>query len=364
MKGGSVGGLAAVVLMSGAVLSCRGEEALWSLWTSLVISLPSELKLGCTLEWLFGRSVGTCATQKGNILRLRVTSRQRNATSMSAPYRGGLGGVPALALLLQTSNQLILGAHDGREGSVFLLQLPVVAGHLQGLSRDVLDRDAATSAVFQQGKWKLCSPVLWHWGGGSPPASAPEPGLSCEWLHAAAARRAGQCESSCCCCLSAELSPPWRATPPAPAGPWSSPAVPAAARAPSAAQKPPSGWWSRPTACSHTARPSASAAGRWRCRSSGPPSCLKAGKNVSECCRRGSSPSALQPLVRPSRVWTEESSPESASSPSICVRPPWQDRWKKEKFLISVHVGTKLLLNKSWISIFSTEHSINSWFDV
>lgn len=31
MKGGSVGVLAAVVVISGAVFSCRGEEALWSL---------------------------------------------------------------------------------------------------------------------------------------------------------------------------------------------------------------------------------------------------------------------------------------------------------------------------------------------
>lgn len=102
--------------------------------------------------WPFRRHL---RNTKGNILRLSVTSQQRNATCMSAPYRGGLGGLgglPALALLLQTSNKLILGAHDGSEGSVFLLQLPVVAGHLQGLSRGVLDGDAATSAVFQQGK--------------------------------------------------------------------------------------------------------------------------------------------------------------------------------------------------------------------
>lgn len=50
------------------------------------------------------------------------------------PYRGGLGGVSALALLLQTSDELILGAHDGCEGSIFLLQLPVVTGHLQRLT--------------------------------------------------------------------------------------------------------------------------------------------------------------------------------------------------------------------------------------
>lgn len=81
---------------------------------------------------------------------------------MPAPYQGGLGGVPALALLLQTGNKLILGAHDGSEGSVFLLQLPVVTGQLQGLSRDVLDKDAVTSDVFQQGTGKVCSPVLWH----------------------------------------------------------------------------------------------------------------------------------------------------------------------------------------------------------
>lgn len=48
-------------------------------------------------------------------------------------YQGGLGGVPALALLLQTSNKLVLGAHHGGEDSIFLLQLPVVTGHLQCL---------------------------------------------------------------------------------------------------------------------------------------------------------------------------------------------------------------------------------------
>lgn len=88
---------------------------------------------------------------KGKILWLCAPSQQRNATCMSVPYQGGLGGVPALALLLQTSNKLILGAHYGSEGSIFLLQLPVVTGHLQGLSRDILDKEAVTSDVFLQG---------------------------------------------------------------------------------------------------------------------------------------------------------------------------------------------------------------------
>lgn len=56
-------------------------------------------------------------------------------------YQGGLGGVPALALLLQTSNKLVLGAHHGGEGSVFLLQLPVVTGHLQCLRRSTTVED-------------------------------------------------------------------------------------------------------------------------------------------------------------------------------------------------------------------------------
>lgn len=109
--------------------------------------------------WWFGRHL--CNT-KGNIFWLCVTSQQGYATSMPVPHQGGLGGIPALALLLQTSNQLILGADDGGEGSIFLLQLPVVTGHLQGLNRDVLNKDAVTSVAFQQGMKRACSPVLWH----------------------------------------------------------------------------------------------------------------------------------------------------------------------------------------------------------
>lgn len=50
------------------------------------------------------------------------------------PYQRSLRGVPALALLLQTSNDLVLGAHHGGEDSIFLLQFPVVTGHLQCLT--------------------------------------------------------------------------------------------------------------------------------------------------------------------------------------------------------------------------------------
>lgn len=53
-----------------------------------------------------------------------------------APYQRRLGGVPAAALLLQTGNELVLGAHDGGQGSIFLLQLPVVAGYLQCLQTE------------------------------------------------------------------------------------------------------------------------------------------------------------------------------------------------------------------------------------
>lgn len=40
---------------------------------------------------------------------------------MTVPYQGGLGGVPALALLFQASDKLILGGYNGGEGSIFLL---------------------------------------------------------------------------------------------------------------------------------------------------------------------------------------------------------------------------------------------------
>lgn len=70
--------------------------------------------------------VSSCVKAEGNIATCEL---------QLVPYRRGLGGVPALALLLQTSDELILGAHDGCEGSIFLLQLPVVTGHLQRLTR-------------------------------------------------------------------------------------------------------------------------------------------------------------------------------------------------------------------------------------
>lgn len=57
---------------------------------------------------------------------------------MTVLYQEGRGGVLALALLLQASDKLILGGHDGGEGSIFLLQLPVVTGHLQGLNTHTL----------------------------------------------------------------------------------------------------------------------------------------------------------------------------------------------------------------------------------
>lgn len=57
---------------------------------------------------------------------------------MTVPYQGGLGGVRALALLFQASDELILGGDNGGEGSIFLLQLPVVTGHLQGLNTHAL----------------------------------------------------------------------------------------------------------------------------------------------------------------------------------------------------------------------------------
>lgn len=48
-------------------------------------------------------------------------------TMQFAPYQRGLGGVSALALLLQTRYKLVLGTQHGGQGSIFLLQLPVVA---------------------------------------------------------------------------------------------------------------------------------------------------------------------------------------------------------------------------------------------
>lgn len=85
--------------------------------------------------WRFSRHLSRPTQKQHTILTSCVKTQYKFATCKPqfVPYRRGLGGVPALALLLQTSNELVLGAHDGGEGSIFLLQLPVVTGHLQCL---------------------------------------------------------------------------------------------------------------------------------------------------------------------------------------------------------------------------------------
>lgn len=86
--------------------------------------------------WWFTRHLSRPTQNQHKNLRSCVQTQYEFATCkpQSAPYqRGQDSGVPALALLLQTSNKLVLGAHHGSEGSIFLLQLSVITGHLQHL---------------------------------------------------------------------------------------------------------------------------------------------------------------------------------------------------------------------------------------
>lgn len=168
LNGGSVGEWAVLAGRDATAFSCGRGRALWSLWTSLAILLASELWLGCTIDWLFGGSVATCQDQhKSNTLSSSVKTVCTFATCRPqfVPYQRGLRGSPAVALLLQTSYKLVLGAQHGGEGCIFLLQLPVVTGNLQRLTchTDHSTADIRMSVMAMiRCRWcsVLCSPVL------------------------------------------------------------------------------------------------------------------------------------------------------------------------------------------------------------